>query len=101
MVRIALPPACRPEKGGSLDLYKIDAGGTDRSETEVLAVAAVKKELNGNRSRLARRIQSITWEAWESGIRKDIQPQAEERRTRGIPEGARQEQGCCERQDAT
>jgi U32 family peptidase len=93
VVRIALPPACRPEKGKSLDLYKIDAGGTDRPETEVLAVTAVKKELNGNRIRLARRIQSITREAWESGIRKDIQPQAEERRARGIPDGARRTRG--------
>jgi putative protease len=93
VVRIALPPTCRPEKGKSLDLYKIDAGGTDRPETEVLAVAAVKKELNGHRIRLARRIQSITREAWESGIRKDIQPQAEERRARGIPDGARRTRG--------
>lgn len=94
-VRIALPPACQFEKGQSLDLYKIDSGTSEKPVTDELPVALVKKELSMKRAKLSRRIQSMTWEAWESGIRKDIQPQLEGKRTKetGVSDAGRRKKG--------
>lgn len=89
MVRIALPAGYRHAKGDCLDLYKIDSGRSGKVETGDLAIAAVKKDLAKARLRLARRIQSIVWEAWESGIRKDIQEQTGQKRQQGGPIGVR------------
>ncbi len=89
-VRIILPAAYRHEKRDSLDLYKIDSGRAGKVEMGDLQIAAVKKDLGKTRLRLAKRIQSITWDAWESGIRKDIQEQAGPKRQQGSAGGIRQ-----------
>jgi U32 family peptidase len=89
-VRIALPAAYRHTKGDSLELYKIDSARTGKAESADLQIGAVKRDLAKARLRLSRRIQSIVWDAWESGIRKDIQEQSGPKRQQGSAGGIRQ-----------
>jgi len=89
-VRITLPPAYHHAKGASLELYKIDSGRTGKVETADLQLSSVKRDLIKARGRLARRIQSIVWDAWESGIRKDIQEQVVSKRPQTNAGGVRQ-----------
>jgi len=90
LVRIVLPATYHHAKGDSLDLYKIDSGKTGKVEIGDLQIGAVKKDLGKSRLRLAKRIQSITWDAWESGIRKDIQEQVGQKRPQVSTGGSRQ-----------
>ncbi|MDP3478622.1 MAG: peptidase U32 family protein [Desulfoprunum sp.] len=90
LVRIVLPATYHHAKGDSLDLYKIDSGKTGKVEIGDLQIGAVKKDLGKSRLRLAKRILSITWDAWESGIRKDIQEQVGQKRPQVNTGGSRQ-----------
>ncbi len=89
-VRIGLPDTYHHEQRNGLDLYKIDSGRTGKVETGDLQIAAVKNDLARSRLRLTRRISSIVWDAWESGIRKDIQEQVQPKRPQGAATGSRQ-----------